>query len=215
MSYPQDVDKNNDLQFATPWRRFLPFIVGGVGVVLIGAGIFVNMWKQQESESVETSEDVSPQATEFVKGVNNVKIIKVDISGAVIKPGLVEIPADSRVQDVLISAGGIDAKADRNYISRSINLAQPVQDGMKIYIPFEGESVSANTESGGGAGGQSSSFNINSASQAKLEELPGVGPVTAKKIIDGRPYGDVSELSTKKVVSKAVFDKIKDQVATY
>lgn len=206
MTYPQDVDNNppagGALQFATSWRRFLPFVVGGAGALLILAGVVVNLWKTKEQETI-------PQPTEIVKGVNSMKIYEVDISGAVVKPGVVEIPADSRIQDVLITAGGLDAKADRIYVSRYINLAQPIQDGMKIYIPFEGEP--AFTESSGGQG----SYNINNSSQSKLEELPGVGPVTAGKIIAGRPYGSIEELLSKKVISKSVFEKIDDQITIY
>lgn len=208
MSYPQDVDNNppagGALQFATWWRRFLPFIVGGAGVILIMAGVAVNMWKTREQESI-------PQTIEIVKGVNTMKIYEVDISGAVVKPGVVEIPADSRIQDVLITAGGLDAKADRTYVSRYINLAQPIQDGMKIYVPFQGEAGIAGSEQVEA----SNSFNINNASQSKLEELPGVGPVTARKIIDGRPYGAIEELLSKKVISKSVFEKINDQITIY
>ncbi len=210
MSYTQDVHKSDELQFATPWRRYFPFLVGGVGVVLIVLGVGVSLWKQQNLV-VESVVAETPQATEFVKGVNTVKFIKVDVSGAVVKPGLVEIPSDSRVQDVLITAGGFEAKADRTYISKHINLAQPVQDGMKIYIPFEGEAnnVSDNSE------GNNDSYNINNSSQAKLEELPGIGPVTAKKIIDNRPYQTIEEIVSKKAVSKSIYEKIKDQISLY
>lgn len=204
MSYPQDVDKKEGLQFTTSWRRFLPFAVGGAGVILVMAGVAVNMWKTKEQESI-------PQPTEIVKGVNTMKIYEVDISGAVVKPGVVEIPADSRIQDVLITAGGLDAKADRMYVSRHINLAQPIQDGMKIYVPFQGEAGIAGSEQVEA----SNSFNINNASQSKLEELPGVGPVTAGKIIAGRPYGSVDELLANKIVSKSVYEKIKGQVTIY
>lgn len=212
MSYPHDVDRNNELQFATQWRRFLPFIVGGAGIVMIVVGLGYTYINRQTGESVESGEIEMTQGVDSVKGVQTVKLIKVDISGAVIKPGLVEIPADSRVQDVLISAGGYDAKANRNYISRYINLAQPLQDGMKIYVPFEDENSGG---SGGTSQEMSSGYNINSSSQSKLEELPGVGPVTAKKIIEGRPYGSTEELLSKKVVSKSVYEKIKQQVNTY
>lgn len=170
--------------------------------MLVVAGVVVNMWKQKEQEFI-------PQTAEIVKGVNTVKIYEVDISGAVVKPGVVEIPADSRIQDVLITAGGLDAKADRMYISRYINLAQVVQDGMKIYIPFQGEPAVA--ESSGGQG----SYNINNSSQSKLEELPGVGPVTARKIMAGRPYGSVDELLVRKILSKSVYEKIKDQITLF
>ena len=57
--------------------------------------------------------------------------------------------------------------------------------------------------------------NINTASQSDLESLPGIGPVTASKIISDRPYQIVEDLVNKKAVSKAVFEKIKDQIVVY
>jgi len=53
---------------------------------------------------------------------------------------------------------------------------------------------------------------INSGTQAELEELPGIGPVTAGKIIDNRPYGSVQELLERKIVGKTTFEKIKDLI---
>ena len=147
------------------------------------------------------------------------RTIFVDVSGAVEKPQVVEVPYDSRVKDVLIAAGGLTPKADRNYVSKSINLAQKVQDGTKIYVPAQGEmvSVSAPQVSGnsGQLGIQGNLININEASESELDSLPGVGPVTAQKIISGRPYQEVSELVSKKIVNQSVFDKIRDKVAAY
>lgn len=130
--------------------------------------------------------------------------IQVEASGAVEKPGVYDMPYDSRVKDVLIIAGGLVSKADRNYISKNINLAQRVVDGGKIYFPYVGES--GQTTVGG-------LININLATATELDSLPSVGPVTAGKIITGRPYQDISELVSKKVVSSSVFQKIKDKIA--
>jgi DNA uptake protein ComE-like DNA-binding protein len=56
-------------------------------------------------------------------------------------------------------------------------------------------------------------ININEASEGQLDTLYGVGPATAQKIIGGRPYSDIQELLTKKIVSRSVFDKIKDRIS--
>lgn len=130
--------------------------------------------------------------------------IKVEASGAVEKPGVYDMPYDSRVKDVLISAGGLVSKADRNYISKNINLAQRVVDGGKIYFPFEGES---------GQKVVGSLININLATEAQLDSLPGIGLATASKIVAGRPYQSISELVSKKIISNSVFQKIKDKIA--
>ena len=131
--------------------------------------------------------------------------IKVDVEGEVIKPGVYELSSDARVQDALISAGGLTSNANRN----TINLAAKLADGQKIYVPAQGEAVMTSTT---GIKGITGLVSINSGTQAELEELPGIGPVTAGKIIDNRPYGSVQELLERKIVGKTTFEKIKDLI---
>ncbi len=127
------------------------------------------------------------------------------------------MPQQSRIQDSLVAAGGLSAQADRVYISKNLNLATKLTDGAKVYIPFAGEAV------GNGQALNSSSsvdtvsglINVNTSSQVGLESLPGIGPVTAQKIIAGRPYGSIQELLNKKIVGVKVFDQIKDKITAY
>lgn len=167
-----------------------------IGLVLIIGGIF--------SSGILNKPKLYPKESLVDQKPNT---IKVDISGAVIKPGVYSIPVGSRVEDVIKASGGFAEQANKEYISKSLNLSQKLSDGQKIYVPFEGETV------GGVAGVQASSkISLNSATQSQLEALPGVGPATALKIIAGRPFADVNELLSKKAVSRAVFEKIKDLV---
>jgi competence protein ComEA len=140
------------------------------------------------------------------------KTIFVDVQGAVIHPGMYELASDSRLQDVLSKTGGLSANADREYVARSMNLAERLEDGRKIYVPSIGESTTGETGTTGITGSQ---VNINSASQTTLETLKGVGPVTAQKIIDNRPYGSIEELLDKKIVGSKVFENIRDEVTIY
>jgi competence protein ComEA len=146
-----------------------------------------------------------------------VKTILVDVAGAVVRPGVYKLPQESRVQDGLIAAGGLSAQADREYIAKNINLAIKLSDGVKIYIPAVGQAVGdasvPNTSSGGIV--ISGLININSASESDLDTLPGIGPVTAKKIISGRPYNSVDDLINKKIVGTKVFEQIKDKITIY
>ncbi len=195
----------------TTWlRRLIPYFLGGLGIAFMVVGIAVNYIQTKQNESVpgKTSDEIKTAAVR-----QNTMSIKVEASGAIEKPGVYELPYDSRVKDVLITAGGLSPKADRNYISKNINLAQRVVDGMKVYFPFIGEQIDANQQrintnsSGGGL------ISINSGSEAQLDGLPGIGPVTAAKIISGRPYQTVSELLSRKIVSSSVFQKIKDLIS--
>ena len=132
--------------------------------------------------------------------------LTVDVQGAVNKPGVVRLPGGSRIEDAIAAAGGFSEEADQEYIRRQMNLAAKVVDGTKIYLPYQGESNQSNV---------SNVVNLNTASQKELESLPGIGPVTAEKIIAGRPYGTIEELMERKIIGKAVFEKIKERISVY
>ena len=102
---------------------------------------------------------------------------------------------------------GLD-DANKEYISKYLNLAQKVVDGSKVYVPFR---------NGGAVAGVSASLktNINTSSESDLEKLPGIGAATAAKIIAGRPFGSIEELTTKKLINRSTFEKVKDQIAVY
>jgi len=124
------------------------------------------------------------------------------------------LKSDSRINDVLVLAGGFSDKADNNWVSKNLNLAQKVVDGQKLYIPFEGESSKdAPLQSKGTS--LTDKININSASISNLDTLWGVGEATAKKIVEGRPYGSIDELLTRKIVKANVYEEIKDEISVY
>lgn len=109
-------------------------------------------------------------------------VIKVDIEGAVKKPGLITLKGDKdRLGDAIKSAGGLKRNADRS----QINLAAHLSDGMKIVIPLIGEELTAETgttEKNGFAG----KININTADSEELQKIPGIGPAYAQRIIEYR-----------------------------
>lgn len=171
------------------------------GVVLLGGGIF---WWLSTPDRTTQIEVISAETTPMpVKPSEN---ITVDISGAVEHPGVYRLSAGARVEDAVASAGGLATDAQREWIQRYLNRAAKLTDGQKIYIPREGEPAKVQESTG---------ININTASQAELEALPGIGPVTAKKIMAARPYEKIEELTERKVISAAVFAKIKDQITSW
>lgn len=172
------------------------------GIILLGIGL-MQYFNQPKDAIKFTSEEV--------QGANTAELF-IDVSGAVQKPGVYKLPGNARTQDALIAAGGFSADADRDYVSKSMNLAAPLTDGMKLYIPAVGEVVSARSNSGIILGSNSGLISINSASSSELESLPGIGPVTAGKIIDNRPYSSIDELLSRKIVGKSTFEKIQNSV---
>ncbi len=130
----------------------------------------------------------------------------VDISGAVVSPGVYQLVSGDRVKDALVAAGGLTGLADRDFVATTINLAAKVADGDKIYVPAAGGEV---------AGAAAGRVNLNKATTAELESLTGIGAVRAQAIIDSRPYAAVADLVAKKVINQAIFEKIKDKIAVY
>lgn len=134
--------------------------------------------------------------------------IVVDVGGAVINPGVYQLGTEARVNDALVTAGGLAQEADRDWVEKNLNLAQKLTDGQKLYIPVVEEKEKKGSS-------LTDKININMASVAELDRLWGVGEATAKKIIENRPYGSVEELLSKKVVKSNVYEEIKDEVSVY
>ncbi len=195
-------------------KNWLPLGLGILGMILFTYGL-IGLFVANKT----ASDDIVFEANSASGKTTQVKTILVDIEGAVVKPGLYKVLQDSRIQDALVAAGGLSALADRIFVSKNINLAIKLSDGAKIYIPNVSEAVSSSSVLSGssqtGAGGGGDLVNINSSSQVQLEALPGIGPVTAQKIIEGRPYSSIDELLSKKIVGSKVFSQIKDKVTVY
>lgn len=190
----------NILPFLEKYR--LPLAVSFLGLVLIIGGIFVTGISKPKEYPKES----------LVEGQ---KMVSVDVSGAVKAAGVYKLNDGSRIEDAINAAGGFSEDSDQEYISKYINLAQKLVDGTKIYIPAAGENISA-SQIGQVAGTTTSSkVNINTASQSELESLPDIGSTRASKIISGRPYQKIEELVNKKIIGKAVFEKIKDSIVVY
>lgn len=195
----------------------LPIALSLLGIVLIIGGIFASGINKSASPD---RTGASWRTKDFPKEslVQPQKLISVDVSGAVIRPGVYQLNDGSRIEEAIKIAGGFANTANKEYISKYLNLAQKLSDGSKVYIPTEGDPAPQGFGGQGaaaGIAGVQSKVNINNASQQELEALPGIGPVTASKIISGRPYQTTDELLNKKVISKAVFEKIKDSVVVY
>lgn len=148
-----------------------------------------------------------------------IKDIKVYVCGAVQRPDVYEISADSRIVDAVSAAGGfaIDAYPE------AMNLAETVSDGSRIYVPTK-EEVDAlavvYSDTGSGSGGTTSDstgrVNINTATLEELTTLPGIGDTRARAIIDYREqngaFGNIEDIMQVTGIKEKSFSKIKDSI---
>lgn len=195
-------------------ENLLIVVTFSLGMIFLGIGLIQLLAHKEPAVKIESASGVKGAST----AKENTTKISIDIEGAVISPGVYELNSSARIKDALAAAGGLSEKADRDYVSKALNLAQKLADGVKIYIPSIGEKIEAsvsNVSTVTNSSNPSGSININSASQSQLEALPGIGPVTAGKIINGRPYTDINELLSRKIVGSSVFSKIKDSISVY
>lgn len=135
------------------------------------------------------------------------------VVGAVRTPGLYRLHRNSRVADAVAKAGGATAKADLTLV----NLAAPLADGQQVVVPERAPPVSAAGAAGSTGAAAAGPVHLNSATVEQLDALPGVGPVTAQKIVDYRQshgaFGSVDDLDDIPGIGPARIEQLRDLVA--
>lgn len=171
----------------------------------------------------------SAQSAVTSKGTQQ-KTVRVQVSGAVLEPGIYDVPANCRVEEAIAAAGGMTENAD----SERVNLVRKVRDGMQIRVPVQkaartsrtqrknaglGESASGKSSSAKAGSGRNNSMmqnvRINSASAGELQQLPGIGPALAQRIVETRKGGrftSADDLLRVPGIGKAKLAKLRDYV---
>lgn len=159
--------------------------------------------------------------------------IRVEISGGVTSPGVIELPEGSRLIDAIAQAGGWGDRVDPLRVELCLNLAAPLEDGSAVRIPTRDDrlllgltgiecgrlfstaaeiavaELTGGSQQGPATGGK---IDLNRATADQLDTLPGIGPVTAAKIIASRqekPFIIVDDLLDRKIVSESVLEGIR------
>lgn len=202
-----------------------------IGVIVVCGIVFIacaiGLYKQ-----IQKSPDTVSARLKTVPSVlgTSTSEIYVDISGSVNKPGVYTLSKSTRLFRLIEKAGGLSGDADRAFIGRNYNLAVPLEDQQKIYIPsvFEVQSnlflenqrivstkidqlteTSSTSEDVQTLPGMVS---LNYSPEETIMSLPGIGEVTAQRIMAARPYATVNDLVEKSIIKQALFDKIKDRI---
>lgn len=185
--------------------------------LLVGIYLMVNkkaqvdttMW---EETSLTTTAEVATDATKE----RTETMIYVDIKGAVKVPGIYQLKNQQRIWDALALAGGVSEEAD----TAQVNYAQKVKDQMIIYVPKKGESVEQSLEtlqeSAPAQQNQEEKINVNTATEAELQTISGIGAKKAQEIIRFRdeqgPFKTVEELKNVPGIGEKTVERLKDML---
>jgi competence protein ComEA len=208
-----------------PTRRLLSVAALAIALLLAVAGIAIAVGGSQPQIEVDGG---IPLASDGIAGTSpgspphpSAGLLVVDVQGAVAQPGVVRLVAGSRVGDAIAAAGGYGPRVDADRVGRVLNLAALVKDGEQLIVPGRDDPdqtphAGAGSSGGAMAGGNDAPLDLNTATAAELDGLPGIGPVTAAKIIaarDEQAFASVDELRTRKILGAATFEKLKPLVA--
>lgn len=212
----------DDLDDLVPGNRPVParVIIAAVAVVVVlavvGLIIFTALKQSPDSggEAVGSVEPGPPVASEVGSTANSpAGEVTVHVAGEVKNPGVMTLPAGSRVTDAVQAAGGMTHDADPS----ALNLAQPLNDGEQIKVPKVGEPEVSGGVSGSSDGASSGAsgagkININTASEKELQELPGVGPATSEAIIKHREengrFESIEQLEDVPGIGPAILERL-------
>jgi competence protein ComEA len=189
------------------------------GVAAIGA-VLAGLWlTRPPAPPPEVSLPFASTTASLAPGPSSAvaaEAVVVHVAGAVVDPGVHELPAGSRVVDAIEAAGGLAADADGS----RINLAALVADGERVYVPKVGEAAPPSVAGDGGASGAGGEaegpVDLNQADEAALDALPGVGPATAAAIIQHREqigrFTSVDQLLDVRGIGEAKLEQLRPLV---
>ena len=203
-----------------------------IAVLIIGCIITSFISTDNKEKSLPMGSMLQSAQTAVPSKTAQQKTVRVQVSGAVLEPGVYDLPANCRVDEAIAAAGGMTENAD----SERVNLVRKVRDGMQIRVPVQkavrqsskqgkaarsavGLGESAANKSGKASSGRKNAVlqhvRINSASLSELQQLPGIGPALAQRIIETRSGGrftSADDLLRVPGIGKAKLAKLRDYV---
>lgn len=191
---------------ATSSHKFEPQHVKVVAAILTAVAVITVWWLLSERPQAHPAA-ARLALTTTAAPASKLPELVIDVEGKVVRPGIVTLPKGSRVVDAIKAAGGVKGKADIS----TLNLARKIDDGEQILVGIEPVAGSA-----AAPGALAAKINLNTATMEQLDELPGVGPVTAKAIVDWRTkngrFSTVEDLLDVKGIGQATLEDLRDLV---
>ena len=184
-----------------PWQQTLAGFL--LGLVVVGAILLVvSPQRGQPLTLVTRTPNLTPEPT------STPRLIRVHVTGFVKVPGVYTLPDDARLEDAIQASGGLQESAD----AQSLNLAAALVDGQRLYIPSTQE-ADLTTEGRGLTLESSALVNINTASIAELDSLPGIGEVKAQAIFNYRQqnglFTALEDLMKVEGISQSLYEDLK------
>ena len=190
------------------WRGYLALSL--IWLSVLGGTLFIT--RRPAVGSIEIIPPPTAAPTAVPEPTATPGPLHVDVAGAVASPGVYHLPPESIVADAIAAAGGPAGDADLDRINKALAL----YDGAQIYVPRVNQTPPPLAEPmpTPASAVRSSTLavlivDLNTASADELESLPGVGEAIARRIIEGRPYGDVKDLLRVKGIGEVTFEKLK------
>ena len=205
-----------------------------IAILLTGCIITSLISTNDKEKALPDGSSLQSAQSAVTSKATQAKTVRVQVSGAVLEPGIYDLPANCRVEEAIAAAGGLTENAD----SERVNLVRKVRDGMQIRVPMQkaarsnstqskkaqaksglGESASGKYGSNKAGSGRNSnmmqSVRINSAGVSELQQLPGIGPALAQRIVETRSRGrftSTEDLLRVPGIGKAKLAKLRDYV---
>jgi len=182
--------------------------------VAVAAGVLLTWWLLSERPRTSSPDAVSLSSGAAAPGSaspspTTAGELVIDVVGKVKHPGIVTLPAGSRVHDAIAEAGGLRGKVDAS----TLNMARVLTDGEQIIVGME---PVASPPAGGAASAAGAKISLGTATLEQLDTLPGIGPVTAQAILDHRtehgPFTSVDDLLDVRGIGEATLADFRDQV---
>lgn len=187
-------------------------LVALAALVLVGGAVALRAAAQPTGEPVTVEEPTVLTSASPEPAATADATVWVHVVGQVASPGVVALPAGSRVGEAVAAAGGALPDADL----AGLNLAAVVQDGAQVRVPAPGEVVEPETDDTGTGGTTGGAVDVNAAGAGELQTLPGIGPVLAERIVAWRTehgaFADVDALRDVPGIGPSVLNQIRDLV---